>query len=684
MNVMKYKNRNMARLAGRMLLMGTLLATAVSCDDFLNREPISKPTPEQYFTSVDGLAAYVDDKYPYWLPNHGYDNETGYQYGIFKKDAGTDNQVSRKAPDNFIGNVLVPSDRGGWDFWNIYQCNWFFEQVEDRLMNGEVSGDQALGKHYLGEMYFLRAYLYFDKLQSFGDFPIVDHVLADNTDTLLLYSQRKPRNEVARFILSDLQKAADLMKGVEVATTRISEDVAYLMMSRVALYEATWLKYFKNTPFVPLGTGWPGFDKEYSKSYQYPLGGIDAEIEYFLDKALEAADLVASEYMSALAENTGKVLQTESEKNPYLEMFGSVDLSVYPEVMLWMQYGEKLTTHGAVVYAQEGNNGVGLTRGLVDNFLMTNGLPIYAENSGYLGDSTFRAVRTDRDLRLFTFLQEPGQINYFDNSTQGGAGNQYVAVPRIDQTTTKQASCTGYAMRKGNSTDRAQSVANGSWTGCVVFRSAEALLNYIEASIEKNNGQLSDSKARTYWEALRKRSGITAAIEVTVDATVMAEEAKNDWGAYSAGELLESKYLYNIRRERRCEFIGDGLRMMDLKRWRAMDQMTQDNPYHIEGIHIYDPVMEKYLKDNGVTYQNRKGEMSVSPEEDGEYFKIYRIAGNTSLPGYSGFFWRMAHYLNPIGAQEFLYTATDGATKETSPIYQNPYWTLEANSLPTK
>ena len=37
---------------------------------------------------------------------------------------------------------------------------------------------EATIKHYIGEMYFLRAYEYFKKLQLFGDFPIIDQPLA--------------------------------------------------------------------------------------------------------------------------------------------------------------------------------------------------------------------------------------------------------------------------------------------------------------------------------------------------------------------------------------------------------------------------------------------------------------------------------------------------------------------------
>lgn len=63
-----------------------------------------------------------------------------------------------------------------------------------------------------------------------------------------------------------------------------------------------------------------------------------------------------------------------------------------------------------VVGAQNGDYGVGITRGMVDGFLMSDGMPIYA-SSGYKGDKTISDVRIGRDSRLNIFLKEPGQKN---------------------------------------------------------------------------------------------------------------------------------------------------------------------------------------------------------------------------------------------------------------------------------
>lgn len=124
--------------------------------------------------------------------------------------------------------------------------------------------------------------------------------MLDDKEALSEASKRSPRNEVARFILSDLDKAITLLKAKNMPTTRINADAAILLKSRVALFEGTWLKYFKNTAFVPNGDGWPGKTKDYNSTYQYPSGNIDSEIDYFLEIAMTASKDIAERYKTDL------------------------------------------------------------------------------------------------------------------------------------------------------------------------------------------------------------------------------------------------------------------------------------------------------------------------------------------------------------------------------------------------
>ena len=647
-----------------------------SCEDFLDREPMSTISPETYYSTAAQLEANLNDEYPNVLPSHN-----NWSYGLFGEDKGTDNQIEVTANDRYTTDRWkVPhSETDNWKFERIYRINFFLSQVLPKFgedMSGSqntISGDVATIKHYIGEMYFLRAYEYFKKLQLFGDFPIIEQPLADEIEVLREASKRSPQNEVSRFIIADLDKAYEYMSDIDLATTRINKDVAMLLKSRVALFEGTWLQNFKGTAFVPGGEGWPGASLH--SNYQYPSGSLDNEVKYFLQQASAAAKIVGDKYKGSLTQNTGTVQQSaDAAANPYFDMFAQEDLSDVPEVLLWRQYARGLSTHNVNSAAGRGNYRIGLTRGLVQNFLMQDGTPVYnhgtyTDGDGYyMGDKRIADVRANRDPRLSIFLKEPGQKNILfevDNN-EGTEAVMVEPYPDITNGDGERAYATGYALRKGGSFNRKYYANGGGYTAAVCFRAAEALLNYMEASYLLN-GTL-DATAREYWTALRQRAGISTDFDKTINATDMSKEAENDWGAYTAGTILSDKTLYNIRRERRCEFMAEGLRYMDLRRWRSMDQLMTA-PSHLEGMHLWNTPMEKWYNNLNADGTN---EANVSSKDKSEYLRPFERY--SAQAAYNGCTWKMAHYFNPIMVKQFQLTATSGADISTSILYQNPYW----------
>ena len=664
------------------LLVVSLTGVFTACDDFLDREPLSSASPEIYFTDASQLESYANQMYADILPSHG-----NWSYGTFGYDNNTDNQAGSVASTRFADGLWkVPNSEGdNWKFTQIYRCNYFLSNVllkygdDVEGTQNTISGNLASIKHYIGEVYFLRACEYFKRYQMFGDFPIITQPLNDDLEELRESNKRMPRTEVARFILSDLDNACKYMESKNMPTTRINRDAALLLKSRVALFEGTWLKYFKGTAFVPNGEGWPGASKEYNANYNFQSGNIDNEINYFLDQAIEASKIVAEAYKEKLTVNTGLLQQAVDEQaNPYFNMFAQEDLSTVPEVLLWRQYGRTLVTHNVNVAAGLGNYRIGLTRSFVNNFLMADGTPVYnhgsyADGDGYYkGDKTLANIRQNRDSRLSLFLKEPGQKNILILNIEGTSARLVEPYPDITNSATDYGYCTGFALRKGGSFDQKQYANGGGYTGAICYRATEALLNYMEASYERT-GNL-DATAREYWQTIRRRAHVSENFEATIALTDMDQEAQNDWGAYSMGQLLTDKTLYNIRRERRCELMAEGLRYMDLCRWRAMDQMMRER-YFVEGFHLWNTPMESW-------YDNLKADGSsdatVSPQEKSEYLRPYQK--NTKQVCYDGYTWHMAHYLQPIMIKQFLVTAPDGVNTSESPLYQNPYWPMTADS----
>lgn len=555
-----------------------LSASVVSCSDWLEQEPPSYLTPDSYFTDATQVQAAVDWFYTVMV-THG-----NWSYGVYGNDNETDNQADWY-PDNKYGTGLWQTSltNGNWSWDNIRNINYQLRTISDKHSAGEISGEATTINQYIGELYFLRSYCYFDMLQKWGDLPIFSWALNDNEQELIALSVREPRNEVARFIINSLDSALNLMQPQGTyATTRIGPDAVKLFKSRVALYEGTFLKYFANTPFVPNGPNWPGAAKDYNANYQYPTGSVEAESNYFLQIAAETSKEIADKYMSQLRINTGVVPQSSTDpSNPYLGIWGTVDMSDVPEVLLWREYNRSLGVLNDVeVVVTKSNYGIGLTRSFVENYLMKDGRPIYDSQYEYC-DTSVHKVRENRDPRLTVFLKEPGQTNLFINADANSIGDHGVAeepVPNIIRNgDAENGYPTGYALRKGGTFDGALTDNGASTNACAVFRATEALLNYMEAEYLLTR---SINNILPYWRAVRTAAGFTGdAIDpqVTISHTDMAQEAKCDWGAYSGGQVLDDAVLYNIRRERRCELIAEGLRWMDLQRWRALDQL-KSNP----------------------------------------------------------------------------------------------------------
>jgi hypothetical protein len=679
----------------RFIAIAVCLALA-SCVD-LEQTPLSSLPPETYFDTETQLQTYVNNLY---APRTGdnafsqsFDVHTNWSYGVYGTDGNSDNMASNTVNNIYVPeNYRVPQTGGDWTFTQIYRCNFFFQYVLPKYEANAIQGSYDNIKHLIGEVYFLRAHEYFKRLQLLGDFPIITDCLEDDMEILMENSKRSPRTDVAHFILEDLDKAISLMND-GVAKTRISKKAALLFKSRVALFEGTWEKYFKGTAFVPNGAGWPG--AEQNSGYQFPKGDIDAEIAFFLDEAMKAAKEVADAV--ALVVNNGILPQSPSDPdNLYLKMYGDPDLSGYGEVLFWKEYSRALDiTHNICAAASAGCYKTGLTRGYVDNFLMADGTPIYAVTDGsYKGDDLLNTVKENRDGRLQLFLKVPGEKNwYLDGAVPDRCYNPVEQAPDVVLGDVEKGYNTGYTIRKGyNPTFEQMNYNGGSSTGCIVFRAAEAYLNYIEACYEKNGNLNSD--AQKYWVALRNRANATTTVSWsdiennTINKTDMSQEAPNDWGAYSGGNVLSDVTLYSIRRERRMELLAEGLRLFDLKRWRALDQLTT-TPYQVEGCKLWGNNFHSYsftesgeLK-TGKPYEHQAYfEQAVSAKAKGEYLLPY--SKKNSDPAANGLRWKMAHYLSPIAVDHLLIASPDGQNASASTIYQNPYWPLQPEGVATQ
>ena len=664
--------------------------TVTSCSDFLDRPPLDQISPDSYYTTADQLGTFTINYYTSIFPNN-----SGWFAGVATFDDGTDNQASRGGNSGmYLQDQWKVPTSGGIGMNAIRNVNKFINESEAKIAAGKVTGTPEQINQYMGEAYFIRAMLYYSKLQDYGDFPIELKELNVNND-LVEASKRQPRNLVARQILSDMDKAIDKLQVTIANKVRINKNAALAMKSRMALYEATFEKYHRGTGRVPGDANWPGKNKEWNKNFTI---NQDDEVNFFLDQAIDAAkkvcDAVPLKTQNSHVMNPSSIGQYNGW-NSYYDMFASPDLSKYPEVLLWRQFNSNLTPSLAHLTSNKlrGGASTGWTRGLVESFLMKNGLPIYASGSGYHGDTTVDMTKTDRDERLQLFMFGESDVLGIDQKSIDLA-NKKLAAGATPLTkilfnaatlfATDQASrdVTGYRQRKFYNYDPAMQLGQtfSDVDGQIIIRVEEAMLNYIEASYLRT-GSL-DATATGYWTALRARAGITAPISTTIAATDMSKEAdvnrpSYDWAAFSAGHPVDAT-LYSIRRERRSEFAGEGLRNDDLIRWASLDQVKN---YQIEGVNFWDQIYQNpsFVDKNGVSLIIADGDAkaTMSAKTLSKYVRPYQIQKTNNIL-YNGYTFYQAHYLSPFSYQEMQLCSPDG-TAENSNLYQNIYWPVEAN-----
>ena len=126
-----------------------------------------------------------------------------------------------------------------------------------------------------------------------------------------------------------------------------------------------------------------------------------------------------------------------------------------------------------------------------------------------------------------------------------------------------------------------------SITGSIVFRYAEALLNYAEAKYELDGNVNYDKSINL----LRKRVGMP-------DFKVISDHLRTNYADYGY-EITDE--LAEIRRERRVELASEGFRNIDYKRWRAHTLFKGKRPIG------YPVIIEEFPTGSNIPQINTEG-----------------------------------------------------------------------------
>lgn len=567
-----------------------LLFTAVlmaSCNkDFLNKVPLDQQTEATSFKTYENFKTYTWGLYDLF---DGYGQGPILNTATFLfEEANSDNlcyNASLNSNQWAYHLVTIPSSGGDWDFSFIRRVNIMLDNIDQSMMS------QSEKDHWKSVGYVFRSARYMQLLSKFGDVPWLERVVKDN-DIDILYGQRTPRDEVAQNILNNLLWAETHINPQGDGANTVNVHVVRILISRFGLFEGTWRKY-------------------------HGLGNA----EPYLQACRTASAKLASDFPVLLAD--------------YDQIFNSEDLAGKAGIILYRSYAAGQNVHGIQRYLRSSEWYFDLTKDAVESYLCQDGKPI-STSDVYDGDHSMHNEFRHRDRRLYLNVLPPYRVytttdatgnvvtsqnttfwkhtgidadrEYMDTMTAisspgykrlpylQAVGNVLRAVPHFRKFNEGQGfvvSQLGYYFYKFyNPTTDASGFVNT--TDAPIFRIEEALLNYAEASYEL--GQFDQSIADLTINKLRRRVKMPDMIIADIDNSF-------DLNRDTDVEAV----LWEIRRERRVELMGEGFRFNDLRRWKKGNYLNKqqtglwvDNAQYGNKLTIFGGNTEGYVEYNTV------------------------------------------------------------------------------------
>lgn len=495
--------------------------------DFLDRTPSADLDEEKVFKDPALAIAYADNAY-----NHLIDD-----YARFNAHRGTTAQASDEAVS---GNTDVSVrtlnqglfhdhyERGGAQLNDIGDI-WDRSYAGIRIANVTLSKMSTIPwtdsqiqaktpQRITGEMYFIRAFLYFELIKRFGGVPIYDKPASifDNIDI--------PRNsyqECVDLIMSDLDKAVqvDALPDDYSASNygRATRGAAMALRARVLLYAASPL----NNPTNDL-TKWANAAaaakavidmNKYSLQATYnDIMNMSTSPEYIMIKIRPPRVIDGFLLDFVMSPGSGGAQGSMNPTQNHVDMYEAV----------------KTDGTGAIV----------------------SSAPITTSGSGYDAQKPYE----NRDPRFYA------NILYNNVSWQGrnmGMWSQYNAA---SNTYTYGAdfrpnniiySATRYYCRKMWPEVYVRNATQRALFNFVFFRYAEVLLNYAEAVNESGDNAANKEEARKYVNEVRSRVGMPNL----------------------ALTLTQAQLREAIVRERAVELAFEDFRWYDLIRWKKAKEV---------------------------------------------------------------------------------------------------------------
>jgi hypothetical protein len=601
------------------LLLIVLLIS--SCSDVLDRPELNDMNDDTYWRNETDLRLFANGFYINYFV--GYNNTWGVAYAPLRGYYFSDDFSNTNVQSNFESSA--PSSRGStsetpdmliqyagpnWNFAWVRKSNLFIDRIEN-VAKSQISSEAY--NHWLGVARFFKGFEYHRLVRVFGDVPYYE-TLFDSSDLDKMYIDRTPRGEVMDRVYDDLMFAFQNVR-LNDGDNVLNRYVVAGFISRIMLFEGTWQKYHHN-------------DQARAKKY--------------LELAVAAGDFVI---------NSGNY----SISSDFRSLFGSQDLKGNPEILMYRHYdaAQGVTHHVASYSNGYESQSPSANLSLAKSFLCVDGQPYKLSSVENADSLNIKNMIRTRDPRFEATFQD---------------------VPKVQAATLLYAS--KFIDRTGPTFWNSGNIppmygSNSNTNDAPVMRYSEVLLNWIEAKAELatlGGSSVTQLDIDISINQIRNRPLDSEAIAKGVQKTAPMSLAALPDDPDRDPDV--SPLIWEIRRERRMEFVFEYSRLLDIKRWKKINYMSATQyPDNLLGlwINVKEELPSLLVSEKVGLLKVKKSDGTVVTYDgtnDDEMVGFYMIENGTDRQAFDD-----RVYLAPVGTAQIDQYKDKGFT-----LTQTPGW----------
>lgn len=672
-------------------------------DDFLEKYPITSLTEANAFQTYDNFKAYMYPCYGLFTDARINTNFSGGSYywgGQWTSDYNAGIMTTRDNIQNPYAyqTLTVTTTSNNWNFEYPRIVNIMLSHLDESELNDEEK------RHWRSVGYFFHAWWYMELIAKYGDVPWVNTVLNDESPEA--YMARTPRAEVADSIIARLEyAAANIGSSAKDGDNPVTADAIKAALSRFLLREATWAKYHGlNEPWQKYLEKCMTYSEELMNKYPalhagstrnpYPGGGYD---EVMTSESLEGVSgiIMYKQYVAGiLMHRFSDLIHVEAHRADAPQ--STVD-------MFLMKNGKPIANATSNFQGGEGKDlwdyYANRDPRLHINFQPPCQARITPVNNNPDNETTFKKWTFWKEGESlnnkgnFTITVEYAKkfrtyIDYFgpNITCEDGDGVESIGSKRLpghnwggamshsapnitqySQTDNYMRCWTGYFFWKHFT--MWENGDNGAYqtSDKPIFTIEEVMLNYAEAAWEL--GKFTQAVAEITINKLRERVGVSKMVVSDINANFDPNRDKGT-AAWTRGYDSKTNYevdpvLWEIRRERMVELMGQGFSFYDIKRWHKAPWYVNRQPCGAWFTANNLPYGTGKYTGQFVDYNqiNSQGYADPKPNSAGQGW-IYTIPG----PLATGKGWKDTYYLHMVPTHEI---------NMNPELTQNPGWNEE-------